>query len=446
MLLTSSLSRNTLCCLGNKSYRYSWIFFRLSKELLETDLLRVTKVEYSDMIKVYKKSMIEFLHKNIAIKGIINCLGRNTMKTFTVTYHHTHNYGALLQAYALQQAIFTLGHENIIFEYPERSSIYQKLPRRSLLSTVKTAYINYLTFIRRNHIQRLDYSFKKFRKEKLTLSRRYNSMQDLKENPPDADCFIVGSDQVWNLKTKSEFIPARLLDFGNPNAVRFSYGASIETMNYTDEQKELLKNSLVNFKGISLREESACDYIESFTAYRCHKVLDPVFLLKVADWSKIISEPRIKPPYILCYQVQRNKRMQEVVDKLKEETGFPVVAVCCSAIKWIKADYTIFDASPEEFLGLYKKASIVATASFHGTAFGLVFNKPVYSLVKHPGSNRIKDLLHSFGLYRFIIDKNSEIPSPIVDYPKVNQIIEKEREFSIGFLKRMFAVEKSFEI
>jgi len=39
------------------------------------------------------------------------------MKTFTVTFHHTTNYGALLQTYALQQAILSKGHENLVMEY-----------------------------------------------------------------------------------------------------------------------------------------------------------------------------------------------------------------------------------------------------------------------------------------------------------------------------------------
>lgn len=365
------------------------------------------------------------------------------MKTFTVTYHHSNNYGALLQAYALQQTIFALGHTNTIFEYPYRKSIYNKIPNNHLINIAKTIYINYLTFLRKQKIRKLDDLFRRFRREKLTLSRIYNSMQDLIDNPPNADCFIVGSDQVWNLESPSEFLPARLLKFGDPDAIRFSYAASIEKMNYTDEQKKLIKRSLSNYKGISLREESARQYIESFTDYDCYKVLDPVFLLTEDDWLKIITKPRIKPPYILCYQVQGNKRMQEVANKLKKETGYPIVSVCCSAIKWIKSDYYIFDASPEEFLGLYKNSSVVVSASFHGTAFGLVFKKPVYGLVKEHGSNRIKDLFQTFGLERFIIDASAEIPKPVINYDEtgLTQRIDKEREYSIEFLNRMLLDE-----
>ena len=254
------------------------------------------------------------------------------MKTFTVTYHHSTNYGALLQAFALQHTVVTLGHENVIFEYPERSGIYIKPSTESVYDFLRTVYINYLTLLRRKQIKRLSASFKRFKKTNMILSRVYVSMQDLKENPPDTDCLIVGSDQVWNLNTNPEFIPARFLDFGESELLRFSYAASIERMNYKESEKENIREKLARFKGISLREESAKQYIETLTGFRCDRVLDPVFLLTTSDWSQIAGQPRIKPPYILCYQVQGNARMQEVANRLHEETGYPIVAVYCGSI------------------------------------------------------------------------------------------------------------------
>ena len=272
------------------------------------------------------------------------------MKTFTITYHHTHNYGAVLQAYALQQAIRSLGHDNVIFEYPERGSLYGKWKGKDLKSTLRNCYVNGLIFLRYQKISKRDKGFKQFHK-RMNLSRRYRSMEDLRNNIPEVDAFIVGSDQVWNLKGNPEFVPARLLDFGPENVIRCSYAASIEKLDYTDAQKDLVKRCLARFKGISLREESAREYIENITGYSCVRCLDPVFLLSKEQWNQIAVEPTVKEPYILCYQVQSVPGMQAVVDELKKRTGYKVVAVCCDAIKRLRTDYSIFDASPEEFLG-----------------------------------------------------------------------------------------------
>lgn len=359
------------------------------------------------------------------------------MRTFTVTYHHTHNYGAVLQAYALQQAIWSLGHDNVIFEYPERESLYGKWKGKDIKSTLRNCYVNWLVFLRHRQISTRDKGFKRFH-EKMKLSRRYNSMQDLRDDFPKVDAFIVGSDQVWNLKGNPEFVSARLLDFGPEEVIRCSYAASIEKLDYTDAQKDLVKRCLSRFKGISLREESAREYIENITGYPCVRCLDPVFLLSKEQWDQIAVDPQIKEPYILCYQVQSVPRMQTVVDKLKRRTGYKVVAVCCDSIKRIRVDHTIFDASPEEFLGLYKNATMVVSASFHGTAMALVYNKPVYALIKPGHGSRIKEILHLVKMNEFVIEGGKKIPNVNeVNFNDVNEILEKERKNSRVYLERM---------
>ena len=357
------------------------------------------------------------------------------MKTLTITYHHTHNYGAVLQAYALQQTIQSLGHDNVIFEYPERGSLYGKWKGKDLKSTLRNCYVNWLIFLRYQKISKRDKGFKQFHK-RMSLSRRYRSMSDLRNDVLEVDAFIVGSDQVWNLKGNPEFVPARLLDFGPENVIRCSYAASIEKLDYTDAQKDLVKRCLARFKGISLREESARKYIEDITGYSCVRCLDPVFLLSREQWNQIAVEPKIKEPYILCYQVQSVPGMQAVVDELKRRTGYKVVAICCDAIKRVRTDYTIFDASPEEFLGLYKNAAVIVSASFHGTAMALVYNKPVYALVKPKHGNRIKEILHLVGMDEFVIEETKRIPNvDEVDYDEVDAILEKEKAFSYCYLK-----------
>ena len=364
------------------------------------------------------------------------------MKTFTITYHHTHNYGAVLQAYALQQVIKSLGHENVIFEYPERGGLYNKLSDSNLKKVLRNCYVNLLTFLRYREIAKRDKGFKQFH-GRMELSRRYQSMQDLRENHPDVDAFVVGSDQVWNLRGNPEFVPARLLDFGSNDVIRCSYAASIEKLNYTQEQKELVKKCLARFKGISLREESARKYIEEVTGLPCVRCLDPVFLLSKEKWNQIATESLINEPYILCYQVQSVPGMQAVVDELKARTGYKTVAVCCDSIKRTRVNRAIFDASPEEFLGLYKNASIVVSASFHGTAMALVYGKPVYALVKPGHGSRIKEILHLVGMNEFVIEEGKETPSvDKFDYDKVNEILEKEKERSMNYLQEMLKANK----
>lgn len=127
--------------------------------------------------------------------------------------------------------------------------------------------------------------------------------------------------------------------------------------------------------------------------------------------------------------------MQEVIDIIKHKTGYPIVSVCNTAIKWIKSDYTLFNASPEEFLGLYDHAAVVVSASFHGTALGLVFRKPTYGLVKKTHGNRIRELMEVFGLGSFCLSENDLIPEPDDSSDQVEAIMQEEITKSMTFLK-----------
>ena len=321
------------------------------------------------------------------------------MKTLTVTFHHTTNYGAVLQTYALQQTIMSLGHDNLVLETKTDSK-----KKKSKLS-IRNLYLSYLAWKRRKETSKLSQYFKDFHQNRLKLTRPYVSMDDLRNDPPNVDCLITGSDQVWNFATTPKFLDSRLLKFGKENAIRFSYAASMEELRYSEEQKQRLKDALVGYKGISVRELSAKEYIESFTPYKVEKVLDPVFLLSKDKWMEIAKEPRIKGPFILCYQVQSNKRMEEVAYQLKKETGYPVVSICNGPIRWMKSDYSFHDVSIEEFIGFYNQAAYIVSASFHGVAMGLVFDKPVYAMIKASRANRIKEIMHLFDLDDFVVNQ-----------------------------------------
>lgn len=358
------------------------------------------------------------------------------MKTLTVTFHHSNNYGALFQMFALHSKIKAMGHDNLVLE-TKLSSSPKKKESHNPKVFLRNMYMDYCEKIRKNEVNALYKSFADFKKNHVAFTRPYTSMEDLKNNPPEVDCMITGSDQVWNMTTVPSMIPSRFLDFGNPNAIRFSFAASIENMNYSGEQKEYAKQQLKRFKGISLREKSACDFIESFTNYQTKCLLDPVFLFDKDEWKAIAKEPRIQGPYILCYQVLSNKLMQKVVNKLKKETGYPVVAICNVPFKWIHADYSFFDVSPEEFLGLYSNAVYVITTSFHGTAFGVLFNKTTFTIPRSISSNRIYDLMLLMGLDEYVVTDVKTLAKKPIDWGKVNEVIERERERSICFLHEM---------
>ena len=133
--------------------------------------------------------------------------------------------------------------------------------------------------------------------------------------------------------------------------------------------------------------------------------------------------------------------MQEVAYQLKRETGYPVVSICNGAIRWIKSDYYLHDVSIEEFLGFYQNAAYVVSASFHGVAMGLVFDKPVYALVKKTRANRLKEVMHLFELDDFIVHQDEDRSIISYDSARLAKMMEiKERNITISkeYLHKMF--------
>lgn len=359
------------------------------------------------------------------------------MKSLTVTFHHSNNYGAVMQMFALHHTLVMMGHENMVLETRLVPSESKKQKIKGVKPRLRIIYIKFFEKLRKKERTKLYLSFANFKSNNVKFTRPFTSMDDLRKNAPDVDCLITGSDQVWNMTSVPSMIPSRFLDFGNKELIRFSFAASIENMNYNEEQIKYARKQLEHFKGISLREESARKFIEESIGLPAIQLLDPIFLLNKEEWLDFAIKPRINGPYILCYQVLSNKNMQKTVNRLKKETGFPIVSICNLPFKWIHSDYSFFDVSPEEFLGLINGASIVVTTSFHGTAFGILFNKPTYSLTRVNSSNRIFGIMDMFGLTDHIIDDKSKIVIRNIDWNKINQKIDKERIKSKNYLNRM---------
>lgn len=357
------------------------------------------------------------------------------MKTITVTAQRANNYGAVLQSYALQQVQESLGYQNELLYYLGTTPLFVACSTNSPKQLCKNIVVNWLSLVHIRKMKLLSRKYDEFRNAYLNETRRYYSIEELRADPPEADCYISGSDQVWNLN--KERSPYRFLDFGNDTVRRYSYAASMSSYSLSDEEQKYFIERLQRFSGLSIREKSVCEYIQSFTGYKCHTNLDPVFLLGKGKWEKLAQEPKIQGRYILCYAVLGNPSLQKVIDKLKREMKLPVVILQSSSVKHARGDKYVFDAGPREFLGLIKNAFYIVTTSFHGTAFSVIFEKPFCTVIKSTMSDRMTDLLNLLKLSERVITDSARIPSINIDYSAAMEIVSSENESSLLYLKSM---------
>ena len=354
------------------------------------------------------------------------------MKAGIVTFHKALNYGAVLQAYALQETLKRLNCDTYIVNY---TSQYMNL---SLHKPKLFEYKNPFNFIRdtksykKKHIKSL--RLQSFAKKHFNLTNPLNR-ETIESVSGDFDVFFAGSDQIWNENiTKADDV--YYLSFAEPNK-RCSYAASIGVTDIPNEWVPHFSKYLSSFRTISVREESARQALKKQVNIESQRVLDPTLLLSWNEYSKL-TRHYDKEKYILLYLLFYSTTLIESAIKLSNETGLPVKCINGSGIPVKKfEDYS--DCGIEEWLSIIHDADYVLTNSFHGLAFSLNFNKN-FNVELPPAnvnsSSRINDVLQLFSLNDRKIS-NGELNKAPIDYIRINEMLDFEREQSIAFLKNV---------
>ncbi|OYP57129.1 polysaccharide pyruvyl transferase family protein [Segatella bryantii] len=357
------------------------------------------------------------------------------MKIKTITCHNVYNYGASLQAYALQHYLESLGNEVEIIDFmpwflKRRYNLWvancgkfgklcKIFPPVRLFAPIRNR-LRYKTWGRKA-------KFDAFTQSYLHLTTRYNTSIELQNNPPQANLYIAGSDQIWNTELPNGKEPAYFLDFGT--AKKISYAASFGINEIDKEDQPFVKHELGNFDYITVREKTGLEILKFFGFNDAVQVVDPVFLLNAKQWmylgSKAIDYKLPKNKYILVYDFFGDERIAEFSAKIKAETGYEIVSLNDYSPRTY-VDYNINDAGPLEFISLIENAGIVVSSSFHGSVFSLIFHKQfyVYSLKGSGSSSRMADLMYSLGISEHYnaSELQADIDYCIVDRKLLNMI------------------------
>ena len=312
------------------------------------------------------------------------------MKIGILTFHRAHNYGAVLQCYALQTYLQGQGHQvSVIDYYPSHFFTFYNWFQPQLLHVR-----NPFEFVRRikliNNKRKRHQAFVQFIEQKLNLC----PVSEIFEHA--FDVIIVGSDQVWN--TVHGFDPFYWGAIKFPAQTRLiSYAASMPDK-LDEGNATLVRSMLNNFDAISVREASLKSILTVLTDNQpIHQDLDPTMLLKTADWQQLSSKRIIPKPYLLLYLVQYKPEVERIARQIAEERNLEMIYITPDVD--FKTSPSVYGASPEDFVSLFRYADFVVSASFHGTVFALQFSRPFLSYRMGIGRDaRVANLLEPLGL------------------------------------------------
>jgi hypothetical protein len=351
-----------------------------------------------------------------------------------ITYHRSHNFGAVLQAYALRHYI---KEKNIDVEIVDYWPNYRKgmydlfnvdLKNKSIYMNIKGSLKRtlsiYRTYIRYNR-------FNKFISNELNVELKaplINGNQIM----PEYDILFFGSDQIWRYNEFPSFTgfdPVYWGEFPKNSAVKkIAYAASMGVMNSDFLDSDKIKKLLINFNSIAVREKQLLDYIQPLTNIKIEHVLDPVFLLNIDQWTLLAEKGQSKnnftKKYLLLYNLNSSKEAYKLAGKIAKEKNLEIYELS-GRPKPFKFDKNVKDKyGPIEYLNAFLNADFVIASSFHGVAFSILFQKNFLSLGMKNNADRVVSLLNSLGLNKHYVESSEGTSSMEINYIRVNENLD----------------------
>ena len=351
-----------------------------------------------------------------------------------MTFHTPDNYGAVFQAYALQEILKSLARDVKIINY-DTEGLRSGYPLVSVPRNIRGFVITCLQIMQINKRRKLKCGFQDFRKKYFDLTERFESFEQLLSNPPKADIYVTGSDQVFRPDRWESDRNAFYLKF-SPKSIRTAaYAASFGVTKIHEAQKRIIETYLNRFDHLSTREDSGAIIVKELTGRMPEVVLDPVFLLSLPRWREMeIIRNSLPEKFVLLYSVISSRLTDLAAGNIAQKAGLPLIVISTGVLFRGKCKAVLRDVSPQQFLYIFDRASIVVTDAFHGVAFSLVFQKQfVFSDTNPVTKDRAMSLLNRIGQRNLMKDDNTNLMLDPIDYNEVSRSLDllavKSKEF-----------------
>lgn len=357
-----------------------------------------------------------------SIDAVVDEIRDNRVQVGIMNFWASGNYGAMLTSYGLQETLCDLGYL--------AKTIYYWTPWWSKKS-----------FKARGSHNGADERRFVFAEKYLNLTQRVSTWDEFRELNKQIETFVVGSDQVW--RPHGAYKNSFYLDFVNPEKKKIAYAVSfgVDKIEGTQEELDYYQYYAQRFTAVSVREDYAVDLCKSVLDVEADFVLDPVFTVDSAKYDKmadssLLVDGELKD-FIVHYTLENRHDIDEYVDNMSKKTNLKVIRMGLGN-------------SVEDWLYYIKNAKYVVTDSFHGTCFAIIFNRPFLSFAHGSvGHYRALSLLRLLSLQSHLITSAEELLNfdwtVSIDYENVNEILKREKERSIQWLKNALEINAKSE-
>ena len=363
-----------------------------------------------------------------------------------ITFQWYDNFGTLFQAYALQEAITTLGFNAHIIPFSVRKNtglrrFIAKTPIGTLQKIKKFIECKGLTY---------ENGFELFRKTYFRRGRDFAiPFGEALKKVYDEDVLIFGSDNIWSVGSLPLSHSGFSVFFGDgiKHVNKIVYGAS--TAGYLQEHRfcsqiiERIRGG--GFKRISCRERCTTDLLQEH-GIDAVTVPDPTILMEQERWKEILVKPT-DSGYVLGYDIG-HEGQQNVADIcLSIGKRYKCNARLLYPRRFIKYRKEAAYPDPHQWLGWMNDAGLVVTNSFHGVVFSIVFNNEFLYVPISGDSSALN--MRAYELLKFLnledrilfpgFDPAIVAEKTKIDWISVNKKLVELRNMGLSYLREVLS-------
>ena len=352
------------------------------------------------------------------------------MEIGILTVHRAINVGAVLQCYALQEVLKSLGHNVWVINY-----VQEKVER---VDRKVYGFKTWMNMLFHGHLRGF-FFYGPLRKRVAKVYKCYDDFlsnylhltEECDENhiPTTFDRYVIGSDQLWNSNIFGYHDKVFWGYFNHKVGSKIvAYAPSSSAQNLLASDHTFLGNSLKNFTYLSSREQEVSNYLSEHFKVDVQVVLDPTLLAEKRIWEKMINGKHKGQHYVLVYGARPYKSnpnlLYDMAKPLAKQIGCEVRGLSYETL--------------QDFIDLVSNASAIVTSSFHGVAFSLIFNKPLYA-VKYGDEQdaRYVNLLNDIGASDMLVYPEDKLTIKTYNYEHINAKIEDKRMKSLAYIKQI---------
>lgn len=352
------------------------------------------------------------------------------IKATIVTFHCVPNYGAMLQAVAMNKLFENYFNVVDVLDYRPKciTENYNLLYTKRIKGFIASVLNVPTNIIKKRR-------FKRFMEENMRLTPTFFQAEKISV---DSDVLILGSDQIWNLDVIKGVDKTYFGKLPNGGQYVIPYAASIGKDAINEKEAETYKILLNAVPNIGVRERNAQSMLKRiFPDKNIDVTLDPTLMVDASVWNHLEKKIPLPDKYVLIFSLNGYEKTYATAEEIAAKRGIPIIEVLGHNIDFLdkRKHRKLATLGPQEFLYAIHHADAVVTDSFHGTAFSIIYQRDLRVIPHKTRGARMVELLQAINAENRLVGDHTRIIHEKIEWNEESlRLLEALKEHSFEFI------------